>query len=238
MSQSQSGSEHSGDASHGVGDDATLRSITTDGPRSNRGGPSPSAVAERILDRLFRDHCVCNWCFDRRRIPYPEYDEARGNALDMSKNRTAVDSLSSSYRRRDDGTLQVISATSGPDPRTYRDVVDGRPKDGFFIPDGYLSNPSPPLPPRPKTICGDCAQIDIDPTADRSNREMVRSIRNLIARVGELDADISVHERAAVGLVKELREYPKMQGKDRYVLTQALAYGIRKAPDADVGGES
>lgn len=203
----------------------------------SKSGPSSGAVAERVIDKLFRDHCVCNWCFDRRRIPYPEYDEARANEVDMGENRSAVNSISSTYRRRDDGTLQVISATSGPDPRAYRDVVDGRPRDGFFVPDGYLSNPSPSLPPRPKTICGDCAQIDIDPTADRSDREMITAIRNLLDRVEELDADLSVHERAAVGLVKELRGYPEMQGKDRYVLARALAYGIRKEQSSNSNPE-
>lgn len=194
--------------------------------------------AERLIERLFGDHCVCSWCFARRRIPYPDYDEARINAKDIAENSSAIRSLSSEFRRRDDGTLQVVSATSGPDPRSYTEVVQGKPKkehpddDRWSIPDGFVHNPRRTHPPRPKTICRDCAVIDVDPTDDRSTRQMIETMRNVLARLDEADIEISVHERAVVGMLKELREAPVMQGKDRFVLQRALAYGIHWAENA------
>lgn len=197
----------------------------------------PKRIAHRFLNHLFHSSTHCNWCFERKRIPYDDYDEARIN--EKSKNRSSINSWSLDYETRDDGTLAVITATSGPDPNTYHDVIDGRPKkmhvddDRWEVPDGYSHNPRPKEPPRPKTICGNCARIDIDPTEDRDDREMVTAIRNIVDAAK--DTGLPVNERAAVGLTKRLRKEPSMQGKDRVVLERSLAFGIEKAIDADEG---
>lgn len=194
----------------------------------------PERIAKRFLDHLFHGSTHCNWCFERMRIPFDTYDEARIN--EKSSNRSTITSWSLDYEEREDGTLAVITATSGPDPNTYHDVIDGRPKkmhaddNRWAVPEGYSHNPRPKEPPRPKTICGNCAKIDIDPTDDRTDREMITAIRNIVEAAE--DTGFPVNETAAVGLVKRLREEPSMQGKDRLVLERSLAFGIEKALDA------
>lgn len=124
----------------------------------------------------------------------------------MRANSSTINSWLTDFARQDDGTLQVISATSGPSPYAYRDVIDGKPKplpgesheDRWTIPDGYLSNPRPNEPSRPRTICGDCAKIDIDPTEDRSKREVNTALKHLLQHAE--DAGISVDRDHAIGM--------------------------------------
>lgn len=193
---------------------------------------APTRIAERLLSNLFDDNSICNWCLDRRRIPYMEYDTARLNSKDVRANPGTINSWSTDFARQDDGTLQVLTATSGPSPHAYRDVIDGKPKplpdetheDRWTIPDGYLSNPRPSEPPRPKTICGDCAKIDVDPTEDRNKREVNTALKHLLTHADE--ADIHHDRDHAIGMSHELLEHDSAQGKDRWVLERSLAYGI------------
>lgn len=193
---------------------------------------APTRIAERLLSNLFDDNTICNWCLDHRRVPYLEYDQARLNSKDMRSNSSTINSWSTDFARQDDGTLQVISATSGPSPHAYQDVIDGKPKplpgesheDRWTVPDGYLSNPRPNEPPRPKTICGECSIIDVDPTEDRNKREVNTALKHLLTHAE--DAGIPHDRDHAIGMSHELLEHDSAQGKDRWVLERSLAYGI------------
>lgn len=191
---------------------------------------SPERIAERYVGTIFDDNTVCNWCLDQRRIPYPEYDQARLNAKDMRKNSAAINSWSTDFERRDDGTLQVISATSGPSPTAYSEVIEGAPQpefpgdDRWSIPRGFINNPRRRDPPRPKTICGDCARIDVDPTEDRSKRQVIRAVRNLLDHASS--AGLPIDHDHAVGMCHALLTHDSVQGKDRWVFERSLAYGI------------
>lgn len=166
--------------------------------------PEPGAVFERLVEKLIDDPQLCAWCFAKRRRIYEEYDRARDDYLRNS-------------------TLQVITATSDPDPSTYSEVVP--PK---------MDEERPWLeiePPRPRCICGDCANIDIDLSKHRSNAMLVKAAKNMVTWLNK-EHDKGLNVDAATDRVRELTGTGRA-GQDKVTLASALRYSFIHADDAD-----
>lgn len=167
--------------------------------------PDPAAVFERLVEKLIDDPQLCVWCFAKRRRIYKDYDRARDDYLNKS-------------------TLQVVTATSDPDPATYSEVVP--PK---------MDEEKPWLeiePPRPRCICGDCSNIDIDLSKHRSNAMLVKAAKNMVTWLNK-EHDKGLNVDAAADRVRELTS-TGCAGQDKLTLASALRYSfIHAGDDAD-----
>lgn len=162
--------------------------------------PQPGATFERLVEKLIDEAALCVWCFAKRRRIYEEYDRARDDYLRNS-------------------TLQVVTATSDPDPSTYSEVVP--PK----------MDPDRPWlevePPRPRCICGDCASIDIDLDKHRSNAMLVKAAKNMVSWLNQ-EHDKGLDQDAAADRVRELTSTGRA-GRDKLTLASALRSAFRNA---------
>lgn len=164
--------------------------------------PEPGGVFERLVEKLIDDPQLCVWCFAKRRRIYEEYDRLRDDHLRNS-------------------TLQVITATSDPDPATYSEVVP--PK---------MDEEQPWIeiePPRPRCICGDCANIDIDLDKHRSNAMLVKASKNMVKWLNK-EHDKGLNVDAAADRVRELTSTGRA-GQDKVTLASALRYSFIHAGD-------
>lgn len=155
----------------------------------------------RLVEKLISDPALCAWCFAKRRQLHKEYDESREQYFqDHGKN----------------STLQVVSATSSPDPSTYSEVVPPKMRDG----EPWLIEE----PARPRCICGDCANIDIDLDNARGNGTLVTAARNMVAYLNA-EYDRALDREAAADYVKE-RVDAGERGPDKDLLAAALRAGF------------
>jgi hypothetical protein len=138
--------------------------------------PDVPEIFKRLVDKLIRDPQLCAWCFAKRRRIHAEYDELRDERIRHS-------------------TLQVITATSSPDPATYSEVVP--PKKDAEQP-WIITEP-----PRPRCICGDCASIDVDLDCHRDNATLVLAVRNGISYLND-EYDRELCADSAADRVREI----------------------------------
>lgn len=173
--------------------------------------------AQDLVDELFEDRALCPWCFARKRTFYPEFDLDLANRLyrgpkngQRGSNKLAFSAMGHSLN--EDGSLQVCSATSTADPKTYQEVVPPTWLNGRFH------------PPRARTIC-ECGVIDHDLEAHRSKGMLLTTIENISEHLE--DKGYSFNLEAAKTLVRKSCESPELGGHDRKVLINAVYFGLK-----------
>lgn len=174
----------------------------TQQPSASESPATLKETAAQHFDRLLTAPHTCAWCFGVRRRYYSEYDTFRDFNLDVVKGRGSL--------------LQVVTATSDPDPRTYQEVVPPKKDDRGRVIE----------PPRPKTIC-ECGTIDYDLEDPRPTRVLYEAVEN-IAEHFDRD-DIAFDTEAAKQVVKKARKKDSLAGKDQQVLTGAIYLGLKHA---------
>lgn len=175
--------------------------------------------AEDLIDELFEDRALCPWCFARKRTFYPEFDLDLANRLyrgprngHRGSNKMAFSAMGHSLR--EDGSLQVNSATSTADPSTYREVVPPTWLYGRYY------------PPRSRTIC-ECGVIDVDFDDSRSKAELYTAIENISGHLE--DKGYSYNLKAGKVVIEKANERPELASHDRAVLKNAIYLGLKHA---------
>lgn len=181
-------------------------------PKARR--PVTYERARRLFERAVEDRELCPWCFARRKRYFPEEDEAAANELRWGATKLTLEAMG--HRIEPDGSLHVSTGTSEPEPGQFYEAVPETVIDGEF------------KRSRQQSICV-CGVIDHKLDESRSLSVLHDCVDHLAKWYARLDLSTmpdAFDAEAAHDMTTRLRQYDRLSGQDKIVLTEALRAGL------------